>query len=377
MKGFNRADKGSQNNLVDFSESAEQLDCRSGDETGSSESELETVFDMTAQGDSLKRKRKKKTRVCDHSPSTPAAPVSDVETDLKPTAKPVTSLEVEANHGPSTNPFWRQSPLGDTISLTSSTSESNPFDRVQFQTAKNSNVFKKTTPVLGSNIPTLPPPPRSGKHRTFSGSFSRPRPQKDSLSHSITTSESGNDVEDSRMRASTASSLSESRIVTTTLTQSHDAGLLDLHGNTESDSAPAPSNVDTPIKAKVSCDGGASSNLDSTILETTFEILDGFSEAPATHSVPLSTERGSMEDARELNQLNSCDALHRMMSVDSSNEVSEKCPSKIKNILNKNNLISSKTEWHMLMRFPREKRIMSSRKWVDVFVRLKSDKVSV
>nr|XP_039249286.1 uncharacterized protein LOC120326989 [Styela clava] len=59
LKGFNRADKGSQNNLVDFSDDRGSAAASIGSRENPDDDDVETIFDLTAQGDSLKRKRPK------------------------------------------------------------------------------------------------------------------------------------------------------------------------------------------------------------------------------------------------------------------------------------------------------------------------------
>ena len=366
---------------MDFSESAEHLEHSSGVEDRSSESELETVFDMTASGDSLKRRRRrrKKPSITDRSPLSGSAAVLH---GTSPKAERLMSLEIKPNQGQSTNPFWRHSPLGDSISLTSSTSETNPFDRVQFL----SNLAKKTPPALSATIPTLPPPPKSGKQRSFSGNVSRPRPQADSFSQSMTPSESGNDADDVRGRASAASSLFESRQAAATPVRPDSATLLDLieHPSSAgpSDTASAPSGVDSPTKVKVSCTETASSKMEPSILETTVQILDGFSPPQSRQSGTLNVGSADLNElsASDLsqNRLNSYEEIEKAVSVESPQDLGPNISAiKKLRVLNKESMIPTKTEWSMLMRLPRQKRALSSRKWVPVFVRLKSDNVSL
>lgn len=47
LKGFNRADKGSQNNLVDFSDDRGSVAVSMGSHDG--DEDVETIFDLTAQ----------------------------------------------------------------------------------------------------------------------------------------------------------------------------------------------------------------------------------------------------------------------------------------------------------------------------------------
>uniref|UniRef100_H2Z1W8 Uncharacterized protein n=1 Tax=Ciona savignyi TaxID=51511 RepID=H2Z1W8_CIOSA len=121
LRGFNRADKGSQNNLVDFSGtddkpqgSIQSSACSSADE--------ETIFDMTAKGDSLKRKRRKKLK----EGESPCDVSGDV---VQPDGVEPTNVQSCGNIDsmlPPTNPFWTASPIGDTVSLASSAGEGNP-----------------------------------------------------------------------------------------------------------------------------------------------------------------------------------------------------------------------------------------------------------
>jgi len=389
LKGFNRADKGSQNNLVDFSESAEQLDNSTGEEEGSSENELETVFDMTAQGDSLKRRRKKKV----NRDSTPSPRLLQSTSSVTSSAKPLletsamdSSVETKPNNL-STNPFFRHSPMVDTISLTSSTSESNPFDRVQFQTVTQPSMA--STPLApktakASHIPTLPPPPKSSKPRTLSSSLRRPRPQNEPSPYSATIAPNKVSVEDHRRTSSVTSSIPESAKMDSssdTPLKSDSVSLLDVQEENSSVEC-TPSSVaestslsrhhDDVPESKVSIEESAgTSKKESKIFETALQILDASSKSPPVnlnnpniHAHPVMAEFPALSQS----SLSPLEELLKspMQKVEDLKELK---------LLKRDNLISSKAEWEMLMRFPREKRAMSSRKWVPVYVKLNMKQV--
>ena len=391
LKGFNRADKGSQNNLVDFSVSAEKLDNSSANEEDSSENELETVFDMTAEGDSLKRRRKKKT-LPDSRSNSPIVIYPD--SPVPPESAKVTlevSVDTKAESQP-TNPFWRHSPICDTGSLTSC--ESNPFERVQFQTASSA-----ATPSLTivpkqqtSHIPTLPPPPKSSKPRSLSGSISRPRrhnPPSSSVAPvdssgltaspltNVTVSSLGpaGDVTENSRPASEPSSVQYARLSTSngTVSKPDSVSLLgageQFRGQREEF---VTKEEEETGDAKVSDSGTGSSRNDPNILETTLQILDVYSQPPPPVSIePTNISAGpAITTFSDLSQT-SLSAIEHEKSAESLDGGTE---SVVK--LKKNHLIPSKDQWEMVMRLPREKRVMSSRKWVNVFVRLKHEKVS-
>ncbi|XP_076800423.1 uncharacterized protein LOC143445298 isoform X2 [Clavelina lepadiformis] len=424
LKGFNRADKGSQNNLVDFSVSAEKFNTSRAGSICSSEDdpELETVFDMTAQGDSLKRKRKKK--VLDISAddqttlSTPTYQIGIANDTLHSSSTAENSeascFEVPAvkndvkseSANTSRNPFWRSSPLGDTVSLASNTSESNPFDRIQFHSAATATPAPASS-KSSSGIPALPPPPTSTKSRNLSGSSRRTRTRespKESLvydTQTLVSRESANTkttfkpdcAKDDLIQHSVAGTSSEST------TELDGISLLDLNKCDEKD------DKETNLKPDVHADeyllhSGAdsqpetepvsvpgTSQKDSTILETTLSILDVFSKPPLDEQSSINTNIKTypvlqsptvFPDLRE-NSLNSITKLQKPVespSLESPQEIAKHLNAKKIQFLKEEDIISNNTEWNMLMRFPRQKHLMSSRKWVKIFIRLKQDKVT-
>ena len=394
LKGFNRADKGSQNNLVDFSLSAEQLDNSTCEDDGSSENELETVFDMTAQGDSLKRKRKKKG-----IRETPSPHLLHSNSSLASSAKQLveanTTLEPNAELKPSnqsTNPFWRHSPLGDTISMASSTSESNPFDRVQFQATALPNTAStplSKTPKLGATtIPTLPPPPKSTKPRALSTNFGRPRPLNEPTSGSLSTSHGRTGPEDHKRTSSSSSSAYQSKINSSmgSLRKSDSISLMDVAEELSSLEGPIAAEHDSVtslqrqndgVDAKVSKvdEAGAS----GTIYEAALQILDvdhstqikSPSISGDHQNIPVHTV---LTDFPTLSQ-DSLQPLEELLKkqIDETPDETVKHPTRFR----KDAIVSPASEWNMLMRFPRVKHVMSSRKWVDIFVKIKHDKVNL
>ena len=389
LKGFNRADKGSQNNLVDFSESTEQLDNSSGEQEGSSENELETVFDMTAQGDSLKRRRKKKA----NSDSTPSPRLLQSTSSAASSAKQLcdsATLDSSAETKPlnlNTNPFWRHSPMGDTISLTSSASESNPFDRVQFQTvnlpSNSSTPLVKSTKA--SHIPTLPPPPKSSKQRTLSSSLGRPRPVNDSSPLSFSLPQSVATQEELRRTSSVSSSPYECKLDSSVNTplKSDSVSLLDLAEESSVDYASAIAESSTSLQhrrddvmaSKVSVEEPAgTSKKESKIFETALQILDVSPKSP-----PLSLNNPDINAHPVLTEFpniksDSFSPLGELLKKPLPDSPVQTEISVLKR-LKRESLISNRTDWEMLMRFPREKHAMSSRKWVPIYVKLNMEKV--
>ena len=343
---------------------------------------------MTAQGDSLKRRRKKKADRDSASPRVIQSTSSAISSAKQ--LLDASTLDSSAEAKPtniSTNPFYRHSPVGDTISLTSSTSESNPFDRVQFQTvALPSNT---STPMAKasktSNIPTLPPPPKSNKARTLSSSLSRPRPLNDTAPVALSFAP----LEEHKRTSSISSSVQESKLESSVDTplKSDSVSLLDLAEDesftdgTATTNEPAMTSLlrqDDDVKvSKVSNEESAgTSRKDSSIFETALQILDASSKSPPVnlnnpnlHAHPVLTEFPALSQS-SLSPLE--DLLKKPIS---DNPVRSVTDLKELKLLKRDNLISSKTAWEMLMRFPREKHPMSSRKWVPVYVKLNTEKV--
>ena len=400
LKGFNRADKGSQNNLVDFSESAEQLNASDFENADSSneDADVETVFDMTAQGDSLKRKRKKNVNhpVTDNRP----APTFNVVSDQDALSVTDSFIQNEAGHDTaaastksvvSTNPFWCNSPVGDSVSLASSTSESNPFEKAQFRTAATAPA-STARPVINSAaaFPALPPPPCSAKTRSGAGSSRRSRVRE------VTRSSALSDVRrDKDMTLESNGSVppvgNTTTIVNYVFTTSSKPD-----SNTQSavSVSEQPSFSDSPIlhvsDSAEGADAAAAANLESqnpSILETTLSILDVYA-SPTKDSSSLNIDGSSnMETLQALQaaggtrtdlrdaSLDSLEQFQKTVPVDTPTDEPE-CAEEQTSLMHCNDLVPDEvTEWNMLMRFPREKRLMSSRKWVDIYVRLDTQKV--
>nr|CAB3262815.1 uncharacterized protein LOC100183638 [Phallusia mammillata] len=414
LKGFNRADKGSQNNLVDFSESAEQLEVSAcGSTTSSAEGDLETIFDMTAQGDTLKRKRKKKKEEeltvagtptfqigCDNI-TNPNVPDTATESNLATAqTKPA---DASSNLAP-TNPFWCPSPLGDTVSLSSSTSETNPFEKVQFQstTATPLPVPSTAAPLRSvAGIPILPPPPGSNKCRNTSSGSWRARTRESSVSSplAVVQQEKANCSSQSPILDS-SSDLSSSVFVTPV--KSQPASLVvepaaETNGHSTEDAclgldvadgATSTSSVQAKVANPDNISTASNSQQDTNILETTLSILDVFSKPLEQAPLPIDIENtdiktyhamqveSSFPELRD-DSLESLEKFQKAVSVESPAEVHDISGLDKKQVsFSDYDLVPKATEWNMLMRFPREKKVMSSRKWVDIYVRLDNKNVN-
>jgi len=88
----------------------------------------------------------------------------------------------------------------------------------------------------------------------------------------------------------------------------------------------------------------------------------------------LQAAGGTRTDLRDAS-LDSLEQFQKTVPVDTPTDEPE-CAEEQTSLMHCNDLVPDEvTEWNMLMRFPREKRLMSSRKWVDIYVRLDTQKV--
>nr|XP_002122692.2 uncharacterized protein LOC100183638 [Ciona intestinalis] len=374
LRGFNRADKGSQNNLVDFSGSdgKNQGSVRSSVCSSAEDEDLETIFDMTAKGDSLKRKRHKKIQenIPGTSQNEPAKP-ENIKANTNETKE-----EENLNLNPQTNPFWTASPIGDTSSLASSTGEGNPFERIQFQSVSSAPAAKQL-------FPTIPPPPSTGKVRSTSGSYRRRREVSAS-----------SPFQPSNVESDDLSEVNERKIVNTpeastllnTSVKNEDT-ISTLSNSVDPIVVPTAAHSSTPVSMldDISCTGISTKKEESSeknILNTTLSLLD-ISLQPKDDSLINAPDVDVLTcSAMQLDPVFPASILHdkSMESLEKLQKaISVESPDSTDVVETKKSFASVKiiprlTEWSMLMRFPRQKRVMSTRRWVPIYVRLNISK---
>lgn len=480
LKGFNRADKGSQNNLVDFSDDRGSAATNTGSQDNVNDEDVETIFDLTAQGDSLKRRRRKgKDENEDEVEGVSPGPTVETVYHIGPagldenleeldnsqelfikscqkeelvepekrkhssqssqcsrTDTPQQDSLFPANDSKliiSTNPFW--SSVSGTTTSEGSLQESlldSPFDNVIFKNTTNpdltsptkvtdttSHIRSASSSSASGPLFRIPPPPSSllrsstrGKRSSLakerlrdpsnvSSLFKRPDLHSSSEASDIdaisvqrsdtpccknnnlevTFDPSSDEVFDFMMNDLSDDVMPEARHDTINdlsfdwLEQVHETAKADSvdtpevgYGSTELDGQLlqdlSPLNISSAAKPELV----SYRNMTALAVESDHSRH----ETRQDTTLPANNLAEDLDDCLVIDSIDPLLELQQTTSVESPNEpVSE-----VKLPRQDVELIEPRRSWDVYMRFPREKRTMSNRKWVQIHIKLDCDEVS-